>query len=403
MQQTFVYDAVRTPRGRGKPGGALYEVTAVSLAAQMLRALRERSGLPADAIDDVVMGCGAPVGEQGGDIGRAAVLAANYAETTSGMHVDRFCGSGLEACSVAAAKVRSGEARLAIGGGVESMSRIGLGAAGGAWKSDPTLTLNTHYVPQGVAADALATKYGFSRKDVDQFAVTSQRRAARAWAEGRFERAIVPVVDALGLKVLDRDEHLRPDTSLETLALMKPAFAVMGASDPGYDAVIQQRYPELDRIDHVHHAGNSSGIVDGAAAVLIGDFDAGRAFGITPRARIAGYVAVGSEPSMMLTGPEFATQKLLNRLGMTAADVDLWEINEAFASVALRWIQALDLDPDAVNVNGGAIAMGHPIGATGAMLLGAVVDELERTDKHTGLISLCVAGGMGVAAVVERI
>jgi acetyl-CoA C-acetyltransferase len=401
MAEAYIYDAVRTPRGRGKKDGALHEITALSLAAQVLEGIRDRNGLDTALVDDVLLGCVAPVGEQGANIGRTAVLAADYAQTVAGAQVHRFCASGLEACNIAAAKIMAGEADMAIGGGVESMSRVPMGSDGGAWPIDPSAAFKTYFTPQGVSADLIATLHGFSRTDVDAYAVESQKRAATAWSEGRFARSILPVKDQLGLTILDRDEHMRPETTLQSLGALNPSFAAMG--EMGFDAVSTQRYPEVERIDHVHHAGNSSGIVDGAAAVLFGSKAAGKAAGLKPRARIRAMAAIGSEPSIMLTGPVDVTQKLLKKAKMTAADVDLFELNEAFASVVLRLMQALDIDPDRMNVNGGAIAMGHPLGATGAMILGTVLDELERTDKQTALVTLCIGAGMGVATLIERV
>ena len=401
MAEAYIYDAVRTPRGRGKKDGALHEITALSLAAQVLEGVRDRNGLDTSRVDDVILGCVAPVGEQGANIARTAVLAADYAETTAGMQVHRFCASGLEACNLAAAKVMSGEAEMAIGGGVESMSRVPMGSDGGAWPIDPSAAFKTYFTPQGVSADLIATLHGFSRTDVDAYAVESQKRAATAWAEGRFARSILPVKDQLGLTILDRDEHMRPDTTLQSLGALNPSFAAMG--EMGFDAVSIQRYPEVERIDHVHHAGNSSGIVDGAAAVLFGSKAAGKAAGLTPRARVKAMAAIGSEPSIMLTGPVDVTRKLLAKARMSVADIDLFELNEAFASVLLRLMQALDIEHERMNVNGGAIAMGHPLGATGAMILGTVLDELERADKQTALVTLCIGAGMGVATLIERV
>ena len=401
MAEAYIYDAVRTPRGRGKKDGSLHEITALSLATQVLEALRDRNGLDTEGVDDVILGCVTPVGEEGGDIARAAVLGADYAQTTAGVQVNRFCASGLEACNMAAAKVISGEADMAIGGGVESMSRVVMGSDGGAWAIDPSAAFKNYFVPQGISADLIATLYGFSRDDVDAYAVESQKRAAKAWDEGRFQRSVVPVKDQLGLPILDQDEHMRPDTSMQSLASLKPSFAQFG--EMGFDAVAIQRYPEVERIDHVHHAGNSSGVVDGAAAVLIGSKAAGEAQGLKPRARIRGMASIGSEPSIMLTGPSIVTEKLLRKLGMSVGDIDLYELNEAFAAVVLRYMQALDIPHDRINVNGGAIAMGHPLGATGAMILGTVLDELERSGKGTALVTLCIGGGMGTATVIERV
>jgi len=401
MAEAYIYDAVRTPRGKGRKDGSLHEVTALELATQQLQAIRERNGLDTGLVDDVILGCVMPIGEQGGDIARAAVLQADYAQTTSGVQVNRFCASGLEAVNIAAAKVLSGEADMAIGGGVESMSRVPMGSDGGAWAIDPSASIKNYFVPQGISADMIATLYGFSRDDVDAYSVESQKRAAKAWSEGRFKKSVVPVKDSLGLNLLDHDEHMRPSTDMQSLAALNPSFASFG--DMGFDAVAIQRYPEMERVEHVHHAGNSSGVVDGAAAVLVGSKEAGKAAGLKPRARIKGMASIGSEPSIMLTGPSAVTEKLLKKLGMNAADIDLYELNEAFAAVVLRFMQALDVPHHKMNVNGGAIAMGHPLGATGAMILGTLLDEMERTDKATGLATLCIGGGMGVATVIERV
>jgi acetyl-CoA C-acetyltransferase len=403
MAEAYIYDAVRTPRGKGRKDGKLHEITPIQLATQVLEAIRDRTGIDTADVDDVVLGCVAPVGEQGSDIARVAVLNADYAESVAGVQINRFCASGLEACNMAAAKVISGEAMFAIGGGVESMSRVPMGADGGAWAMDPAVAYKTYFAPQGIGADLIATKYGFSRADVDAYAVESQKRAARAWQEGRFKNSVVGVRDVIGEIVLDRDEHMRPGTDMQSLGSLNPAFEAIGESMPGFDAIAMMRYPEIERISHVHHGGNSSGIVDGAAAVLIGNREIGEKYGLKPRARIKGMASIGSEPTIMLTGPTPVTQKLLARLGMSVADIDLYELNEAFASVVLRYMQALDIDHDKINVNGGAIAMGHPLGATGAMILGTVLDELERTGKGTALVTLCVGAGMGTATVIERI
>jgi acetyl-CoA C-acetyltransferase len=401
MTEAYIYDAVRTPRGKGRADGALHEITALSLAVQMLEALRDRTGLDTALLDDVILGCVMPVGEQGSDIARIAALVAGYDQRVSGLQVNRFCASGLEACNIAAAKVASGEARFAIGGGVESMSRVALAADGGAMTVDPTFAFDHYYAPQGIGADMIATINGFSRDDVDAYAVRSQQRAAQAWAEGRFGKSVVPVLDQAGAIRLARDEHMRPKTDMQSLGALKPAFVKMG--EAGYDAVAQARYPEMGPVNHVHHGGNSSGIVDGAAVILIGSKEAGEAAGLKPRARILGAASIGSEPTIMLTGPEFVSRKLLDRLGMQTKDIDLFELNEAFAAVVLRYLQAMGLDPDRMNVNGGAIAMGHPLGATGAMILGTALDELERTGRETALINLCVGAGMGTATVIQRI
>ncbi len=403
MAEAFIYDAVRTPRGKGRKDGALHEITPIQLATQVLEAVRDRTGIDTAHVDDVVLGCVAPVGEQGSDIARTAVLNAGYAESTAGVQINRFCASGLEAVNMAAAKVIAGEAEFAIGGGVESMSRIPMGSDGGAWPMDPAVAFKTYFVPQGVSADLIATIDGYSRDDVDAYAVESQRRAAAAWAENRFAKSIIPVRDVIGEVVLDRDEHMRPQTDMQSLGQLGPSFLGIGEQMPGFDAIALMRYPQVERINHVHHAGNSSGIVDGAAAVLIGNREMGEKFGIKPRARIKGMASIGSEPAIMLTGPALVTQKLLGRLGMEVDDIDLYELNEAFAAVVLRMQTALNIDPAKMNVNGGAIAMGHPLGATGAMILGTVLDELERTDKQTALVTLCVGAGMGTAAVIERI
>ncbi len=401
MPEAFIYDAVRTPRGRGKKDGSLHEITSLSLATQVLQALRDRNDLDTSKVDDVILGCVTPVGEQGADIARTAVLNADYSQTTAGVQINRFCASGLEAVNMAAAKVASGEADMAVGGGVEAMSRVPMASDGGAWPTDPDSAFKTYFVPQGISADAIATIYGFSRDDCDAYAVESQRRAAKSWEEGRFKRGVVPVKDQLGLTRLDHDETVRGQTTMQTLGALNPSFAMPG--EMGFDAVITQRYPQMERVDHVHHAGNSSGIVDGAAGVLIGTREMGEALGLKPRARIKGAASVGSEPSIMLTGPTPVTEKLLRRLGMEVGDIDLYELNEAFAAVVLRYMQALHIPHDKINVCGGAIAMGHPLGATGAMILGTVLEELERSDKTTALATLCIGGGMGTATVIERV
>ena len=403
MAEAFIYDAVRTPRGKGRKDGKLHEITPIQLATQVLEAIRDRTGIDTSDVDDVVLGCVAPVGEQGSDIARVAVLNADYAETVAGVQINRFCASGLEACNMAAAKIISGEAMFAIGGGVESMSRVPMGADGGAMAMDPAVAYKSYFVPKGIGADLIATKYGFSRADVDAYAVESQKRAARAWSEGRFKNSVVGVRDVIGEIVLDHDEHMRPQTDMQSLGGLNPAFEALGEVMPGFDATALMRYPEVEKINHVHHGGNSSGIVDGAAAVLIGNRDIGEKYGLKPRARILGMASIGSEPTIMLTGPTPVTQKLLARLGMTTDDIDLFELNEAFASVVLRYMQALNIDHDKINVNGGAIAMGHPLGATGAMILGTVLDELERSGKSTALVTLCVGAGMGTATVIERV
>jgi acetyl-CoA C-acetyltransferase len=401
MADAYIYDAVRTPRGKGKKDGSLHEITGLSLATQVLEALRDRNDLDTSRVDDVILGCVTPVGELGADIARTAVLSAGWAQTTAGVQVNRFCASGLEAVNMAAAKVKSGEAEFAVGGGIEAMSRVPMGSDGGAWPVDPSSAFPTYFVPQGVSADMIASKYGFSRDDVDAYSMESHKRAAAAWADGRFSKSVIPVKNQLGLVQLDRDETIRPNTDMQTLGALKPSFAMMG--EMAFDAVITQRYPEVARVNHVHTPGNSSGIVDGSAGVLIGTLEAGKALGLKPRARIVGAASIGSEPSIMLTGPEFVTHKLLGRLGMTPDDIDVWELNEAFAAVVLRYMQALNIDHAKMNVNGGGISMGHPLGATGAMITGIALDELERSNKSTALITLCIGGGMGTATVIERV
>ena len=406
MTEAFVYDAVRTPRGKGKSDGSLHEITPLQLSTQVLEAVRDRNGFEekgqTDAIEDVAFGCVSPVGEQGAVITRTALLNAGYPETTSGIQVNRFCASGLEAVNIAAAKVKSGEAEMTIGGGVEAMSRVPMGSDGGAWPVDPSVAFKTYFVPQGISADLIATKYGFSRDDVDAYAVESQKRAATSWKENRFEKSIVPVNDVIGEPVLSHDETVRAETNMQSLGALPPSFAALGEF-PGFDHVALQKYPEIEKINHVHHAGNSSGIVDGAAAVLLGSKEAGERLGLKPRARIVSMASIGSEPTIMLTGPEFAAQKALKKAGMTKDDIDLWELNEAFASVVLRFMQSLDIDHSEINVNGGAIAMGHPLGATGAMIFGTMVDELERSGKSTALVTLCIGAGMGTATIIERV
>ncbi len=402
MTDAFIYDHVRTPRGRGKKDGSLHEVTALELASQVLKGVRERNSLDATLVDDVVMGCVDPVGEAGGDIARVAAINAGYGDGVPGIQINRFCASGLDAVNFAAAEVMSGQHDMAIGGGVESMSRVGIGASGGAWPVDPTIALKSYFMPQGISADLIATRYGFSRDDVDAYAVESQKRAAAAWDEGRFDRSVLPVRDVNGITLLAKDEHMRPSTTMQSLGQLQPAFVQMGELG-GFDAVAIQAHPEIEAVNHVHHAGNSSGIVDGAAAVLIGNKKAGRKANLKPRAKIRAFANIGSEPAMMLTGPIDVTRKVLKRAGMTLADIDLIEVNEAFASVVLRFMQAMEIDQQKVNVNGGAIAMGHPLGATGAMILGTVLDELERRGLSTALVTLCIGVGMGTATIIERV
>jgi acetyl-CoA C-acetyltransferase len=402
MPDAFIYDHVRTPRGRGKADGALHEVTALNLASQALGAIKTRNGLDTALLDDVVMGVVDPVGEAAADIARTAALVAGFGDSVAGVQINRFCASGLDAVNFAAAQIMAGQQNMAIGGGVESMSRVGIGSAGGAWSVDPSIAVTHYFLPQGISADLIATKYGFSRDDVDAYAVESQKRAAAAWQEHRFDRSVMAVKDVNDLTILAKDEHMRPDTTMQSLASLKPSFAQMGELG-GFDAVAIQAHPEVEYVNHVHHAGNSSGIVDGAAAVLLGNADTGKGAGLKPRARIRAFANIGSEPALMLTGPVDVTEKVLKKSGMKLADIDLIEVNEAFASVVLRYLQAFDLDPAKVNVNGGAIALGHPLGATGAMILGTLLDELERRDLATGLVTLCIGAGMGTATIIERV
>jgi acetyl-CoA C-acetyltransferase len=402
MPDAYIYDHLRTPRGRGKVDGALHEVTALDLATQTLAALRERNALDPKLVDDVVLGCVDPVGEAGGDIARAAAITAGYGDGVPGVQINRFCASGLDAVNFAAAQIMAGQHDMAIGGGVESMSRVGIGASGGAWPVDPAIALKSYFMPQGVSADLIATKYGFARAEVDAYAVESQKRAATAWDEGRFARSVLAVKDVNGLTLLAKDEHMRPGTTMQSLAQLQPSFVQMGEMG-GFDAVAVQAHPEIEAVNHVHHAGNSSGIVDGAAAVLIGSRAAGEAAKLTPRARIRAFANIGSDPALMLTGPVDVTRKVLKKARMSLQDLDLIEVNEAFAAVVLRYLQAFDLDPAKVNPNGGAIAMGHPLGATGAMILGTALDELERRNLGTALVTLCIGAGMGTATIIERV
>ncbi|NMG32596.1 acetyl-CoA C-acetyltransferase [Aromatoleum evansii] len=402
MTDVFIYDHVRTPRGKGKADGALAEITPVQLAAQMLQAVRDRNQLDSALVEDVFLGCVCPVGEQGGNIARVAALVAGFDHAVPGVQVNRYCGSGLEAVNFAAAKVASGQVDMAIGGGVESMSRVPMGSDGGAMALDPQVAFKMHFTMQGVSADLLATLHGFTREQCDAYAVESQRRAARAWANGWFARSVVPVKDVLGLPVLAQDEAIRPDTTLESLAALKPAFLEMG-TQYGFDGVALLKYPQLEAIRHMHHAGNSSGIVDGAAAVLVGNREIGERTGLKPRARIRSVATVGSEPTLMLDAPSYAAQKALRKAGMNGSDIGLWELNEAFSSVVLCLMERLDVPHDRINVNGGAIAMGHPLGATGAMILGTLLDEMERRQVGTGLVTLCEAAGMGTATVIELV
>ncbi|MBP7002030.1 acetyl-CoA C-acetyltransferase [Amaricoccus sp.] len=403
MTEAYIYDAVRTPRGKGRADGSLHEVTSLRLSALTLDAVKARNGLPENAVEDVIWGNVTQIGEQGGCLARSAVLASGIGEGVPGLAINRFCASGLEAVNLAAGQVRAGVGEGYVAGGVEMMSRVPMGSDGAAIAVDPSLAFRSYFVPQGISADIIATEFGFSRDDCDLLAVESQRRAAQAWAEGRFARSIIPVDDVNGLRILDRDEHMRPETDMQSLGALKPAFKEMGEGMPGFDAVALLKYPHLERIEHVHHAGNSSGIVDGAAAVLVGSRAFGERHGLAPRARVRATARVGTDPTIMLTGPVPATQRALAAAGMTAGDVDLFEVNEAFSSVVLRFMQAFGVDADRVNVNGGAIAMGHPLGATGAILIGTLLDELERTGKGVGLATLCVASGMGAATVIERV
>ena len=402
MPDAFIYDHVRTPRGRGKVDGSLHEVTALNLASQALGAIKSRNELDPILVDDVVMGVVDPVGEAGADIARSAALVAGYGDTVAGVQINRFCASGLDAVNFAAAQIIAGQQDMAVGGGVESMSRVGIGTAGGAWAVDPSIAVAEYFMPQGISADLVATKYGFSRDDVDAYAVESQKRAATAWDEGRFNKSVMTVRDVNGLPILAKDEHMRPETTMQSLAALKPSFVQMGEMG-GFDAVAIQKHPEVEFVNHVHHAGNSSGIVDGAAAVLLGNSKAGKKADLKPRARIRAFANIGSEPAIMLTGPVDVTKKVLKRAGMTLADIDLFELNEAFASVVLRFMQAFDIDHGKINVNGGAIALGHPLGATGAMILGTVLDELERRGLSTALVTLCIGAGMGTATIIERV
>ncbi len=402
MAEAYIYDTVRTPRGKGKKDGSLHEVTAVALASHTLRAIRDRNKLDTTKVDDVILGCVSPVGEQGADIARAAVMGADYGVQTSGVQVNRFCASGLEAVNMAAGQVAAGAADFVIAGGVEAMSRVPMGSDGGAFPVDPAIAFPSYAMPQGVSADLIATKYGISRTECDEYAVESHKRAAQSWEEGRFAKSVVPVTDFNGLTILDRDETIRPGTDMQTLGSLRPSFAQMGI-EFGFDAVGIQAHPDIEAVDHVHHAGNSSGIVDGAAAVLVGTKEAGEGQGLKPRARIKAFASVGSDTALMLTGPVDVTEKLLRRANMTTDDIDLFELNEAFSSVVLRYMQAFNIPHDKINVCGGAIAMGHPLGATGAMILGTVLDELERTGKQTALVTLCIGAGMGSATIIERV
>ena len=402
MADAYIYDHVRTPRGRGKKDGSLHEVPAVRLAAKTLEAIRDRNGMDTTTVDDVIMGCVDPVGEAGSDIARAAVFEAGYDNAVPGMQINRFCASGLDAVNFAASKISAGMDDVVIAGGVESMSRVGMGMSGGAWPMDPSVAVPSYFMPQGISADLIATKYGFSRDDVDAYAVESQKRSARSWEEGRFKNSVVPVRDQNGITILDRDEHMRPGTDMQSLASLDPSFVMMGEMG-GFDAVAIAAHPDVEAVNHVHHAGNSSGIVDGAGLVLLGSKKGGKKMGLTPRARIRSFTNIGSDPALMLTGPIDVTEKLLKQAKMKISDIDLFELNEAFASVVLRFMQHFNVPHDKMNVCGGAIAMGHPLGATGAMILGTVLDELERRGEQTALVTLCIGAGMGTATIIERI
>ena len=402
MTDVFIYDHVRTPRGRGKKDGSLHEVPTPRLAARVLEALRDRNGLDTATVDDIIFGCVDPVYEAGAVIPKAAAFEAGYSNRAPGMQISRFCASGLDAVNLGAAKIAQGADDIVIAGGVESMSRIGIGMAGGAWFMDPSVSFPAYFMPQGVSADLIATKYGFSRNDVDAYAVESQKRAAHAWENGYFDRSVIPVKDQNGLVLLAKDEHMRPGTDMQALASLNPAFQ-MPAEMGGFEAVAIDAHPDIERINYVHHAGNSSGIVDGSAAVLLGSKAGGEAMGLKPRAKIRAFASIGSDPALMLTGPVDVTEKLLKRSGFSLSDIDLFELNEAFAAVVLRYAQAFDIPPDRINVNGGAIAMGHPLGATGAMILGTVLDELERGNLSTALVTLCIGAGMGTATIIERV
>ncbi|MDM7255304.1 MAG: acetyl-CoA C-acetyltransferase [Paracoccus sp. (in: a-proteobacteria)] len=403
MTEAYIYDAARTPRGKGRPDGALHEVTSLALSARLLSAVQERNGLEGHAVEDVIWGNVTQVMEQGGCLARSAVLASTLDESIPGLSINRFCASGMEAVNLAANQVKGGAGRAYIAGGVEMMGRVPMGSDGAAIAVDPSLTFPVYFVPQGISADIIATEYGFSREQADALAVESQRRAAEAWKDNRFAKSIVPVLDQNGLTILDRDEYMRPGTTVDDLAKLKPSFKDMGEMMPGFDKVAMLKYPHLKSINHIHHAGNSSGIVDGAAAVLIGNKEFGEAYGLKPRARIRATAKIGTDPTIMLTGPVPVTEKILKDSGLSIKDIDLFEVNEAFASVVLRFMQAFDVDPALVNVNGGAMAMGHPLGATGAIIIGTLLDELERQDKQMGLATLCIASGMGAATIIERV
>ena len=403
MSDAYIYDAVRTPRGKGRKDGSLHEVTAARLSANVLNALKDRNGLEGHAVEDVIWGNATQVMEQGGCLARTSVLASDLDERIPGLSINRFCASGMEAVNLAANQVKGGAGEAYIAGGVEMMGRVAMGSDGAAIAVDPSIAMKTYFVPQGISADIIATEYGVSRDEADALAVESQKRAAKAWDEDRFNGSILTIKDMNGITILDHDEYMRPGTDMQSLGSLKASFKDMGEVMPGFDAVAKIKYPHLERIEHIHHAGNSSGIVDGSAGVLVGSKAFGEKYGLKPRARVRQTTKIGTDPTIMLTGPVPATEKALADSGMTISDIDLFEVNEAFASVVLRFQQAFDVDPGVVNVNGGSIAMGHPLGATGAMIIGTLMDELERSDKEVGLATLCVASGMGAATIIERV
>ncbi|WP_417263821.1 acetyl-CoA C-acetyltransferase [Celeribacter sp.] len=403
MTEAYIYDALRSPRGKGRKDGSLHEVTSAALSAQMLNAVKERNGLEGHAVEDVIWGNVTQVGEQGGCLARTAVLASELDQSIPGLAINRFCASGMEAVNLAANQVKGGAGMAYIAGGVEMMGRVAMGSDGAAIAVDPYIAMKTYFVPQGISADIIATEYGFTREEADALAVESQNRAEAAWKDNRFAKSIVPVKDMNGLTILDHDEYMRPGTSVEALGALKASFKEMGEVMPGFDKIALMKYPHLEKINHIHHAGNSSGIVDGSAAVLIGNKEFGEKYGLKPRARIRATAKIGTDPTIMLTGPVPVTEKILRDSGMSISDIDLFEVNEAFASVVMRFMQAFDVDSSKVNVNGGSIAMGHPLGATGAIIIGTLLDELERTGKGTGLATLCIASGMGAATIIERI
>ncbi|WP_226549229.1 acetyl-CoA C-acetyltransferase [Celeribacter naphthalenivorans] len=403
MTEAYIYDALRSPRGKGRKDGSLHEVTSAALSAQMLNAVKERNGLEGHAVEDVIWGNVTQVGEQGGCLARTAVLASELDQSIPGLAINRFCASGMEAVNLAANQVKGGAGMAYIAGGVEMMGRVAMGSDGAAIAVDPAIAMKTYFVPQGISADIIATEYGFTREEADALAVESQNRAEAAWKDNRFAKSIVPVKDINGLTILDHDEYMRPGTSVEALGALKASFKEMGEVMPGFDKIALMKYPHLEKINHIHHAGNSSGIVDGSAAVLIGNKEFGEKYGLKPRARIRATAKIGTDPTIMLTGPVPVTEKILRDSGMSISDIDLFEVNEAFASVVMRFMQAFDVDSSKVNVNGGSIAMGHPLGATGAIIIGTLLDELERTGKGTGLATLCIASGMGAATIIERI